>query len=421
MTNKELEELKNAFDIPEPQHKNEFAEVYLEQLKKNKPSLFPQIFRFCSAAALCVLALGIFSHFRDTDYLHDHHSEIIITDTVTSVADTIPADTALPVTSSLKTDNTTPSAASSAHSTVYSASTVSAVSSSSVKNSTANFTTAAVRSSVSAASPASSDASAVYTTANVSTKTALVTSSVSVSASSRMTTSKITAVSSSTAASSSVQTTADNNVQPVVTIPSSSSVPTEKTVSIAVTPSIVYSADDICGADVIDNPSRDKATQIQGNDFNNGDPLSDMAQQADVILIGRLSDIIYTSISGNPFTQENILAENVLLSDGIIKNNVLFSLYLPGGYIKAEDLITSDDLDLPPDSLIYQSGGISGNQKLDSSYLFMLKKSDDIPENAYAPVMNSDISIFALNGSNYVSVADPMIFFSDVSIILPDQ
>ena len=64
MTEKEKKALEQAFGLPEPERKAEFLSTIEGSQPKRRP--LGMILRFGSIAAMTVLALGLWGHFRDT-------------------------------------------------------------------------------------------------------------------------------------------------------------------------------------------------------------------------------------------------------------------------------------------------------------------------------------------------------------------
>ena len=87
MTDKEKKALREAFDFPEPDRKEEFlAEFARLSVNNNKKRLSPVVMRFAAAAAMIAIIVGVFTFMpKDTvDFGHDKN-EIITVSGTTSV------------------------------------------------------------------------------------------------------------------------------------------------------------------------------------------------------------------------------------------------------------------------------------------------------------------------------------------------
>ena len=68
MTDKELKALKEAFDFPEPDKKQEFLEEFSKLSQNNdKKRIPPIVMRFAAAAAMIAVIIGVLTHMpKDT-------------------------------------------------------------------------------------------------------------------------------------------------------------------------------------------------------------------------------------------------------------------------------------------------------------------------------------------------------------------
>lgn len=374
MKKSEIEALKEAFNIPEPERKNSFLPFFKEQLKKNNGRLcIPMVLRYASAAVLAAVIIGLWGVLNPSvDFSNEPDNSFIV----------------------VESDTTTESSMSGTGTHT------SSDSDDSDKNNISQTT--------SAAPPA-------VTTADV-TEMTVITSKQTVTAA---TTAVISVTATITESAHISQTTTSRNTE-------------ENSVSVTTTGT---TAEDVPGSkfgkDYTVSPSvvYDKTGEvIDLRDFENVDGLPMDPPPADSVLtIGRMADssdyivyavideVIYTEIDGKPYTQENLTIYSVYKGDGALNSADRISLYVPGGYMPAEEYLKNNNVyyDFPENSVVYDSGGNNGNQQLYNSYIFFLKQgSDSMQDGAFQLTEKTDISVFEYSGGRYVSLGNGALSFT---------
>ena len=142
--------------------------------------------------------------------------------------------------------------------------------------------------------------------------------------------------------------------------------------------------------------------------------LDEIENESDFAVYASITDIIYTSIDGVPYTQENIEIYYTF-GETDLKYGDKISLYIRGGYMPAEEYISANGgyIENPQNFTVFDSCGNIGEQKPGELYIFFLKDGgENLAEGAYSLPFDSDFAIFEYRNNLYVSIGDEDIYFS---------
>lgn len=142
--------------------------------------------------------------------------------------------------------------------------------------------------------------------------------------------------------------------------------------------------------------------------------LDEIENESDLAVYASITDIIYTSIDGVPYTQENIEIYYTF-GETDLKYGDKISLYIKGGYMPAEEYISANGgyIENPQNFTVFDSCGNIGEQKPGELYIFFLKDGgENLAEGAYSLPFDSDSAIFEYRNDLYVSISDEDIYFS---------
>lgn len=125
--------------------------------------------------------------------------------------------------------------------------------------------------------------------------------------------------------------------------------------------------------------------------------LGNLIDNSDLIVIATTYEVICTGINGIPYTQENISVSEVIYGD--IPNNASISVYGLGGYIPAEEFT---EIQIPwaieQNRTLYVPYGNKTIAEVGDTCIYFLKKSNDaFPEDSYILTGLTDISKFWYN------------------------
>ncbi len=385
MTDKEKKALREAFDFPEPDRKEEFlAEFARLSVNNNKKRLFPVVMRFAAAAAMIAIIVGVFAFMpKDTvDFGHDKNEIITVTETTsvpTSSAVTA-ATTAVTTSKAVITDKTT------------SAKTTSTAVTTAKQAATAKTVTAQ-------RTEASQRTTAVRTTAV-------------------HTTVRTTSAAEKTEAAQKPVTTTTAPPEDIVP-PHSGNKDSERNMTVPV--DMTY-------------PLREKTLtedQIYPKDsgFENQGPISSkpvdtsallesMYNDSSAVVLANTDEMLYTSIDGAAVTAENI---SILSSyKGDLRENDRITVFFSGGYVPAEKYLENHSdvfIPSPEEYSVYEKGESRFPQEKGKQYIFFITKDDESPvSGAYRPVRNGNIAVFRKIQDNYVSVDDGTLYFTEAQL-----
>lgn len=341
MKKSEIKALKEAFNIPEPENKNDFIQLHEENFKKSKRRICPiLILRYASAAAIAAVVIclcGLAG--KNSDFNGKFNNASIITK---------------------ETDSDSNS------NTLFNTTTISTAA-----TSTKHFFENSVTESTTVSLEATADTTAlisqnieignepVYEIPENTSKTATnVVTTVShespTTDSASVTTATTVVTKSPTVTTSDEQ---DINKYPVTDGPDNIN-------DFTVVPSVKY-----------DKPS-DLVYPIY-DDFLPGPDGKDDNDVFDCVLIASVDEIIYTEINGEPYTQENITVIASLQGDIQLNYNDKISVFFKGGYMPADKFAENHSwINIPPEyQYVYYSIEQIPEQQAGKNYIFFLNKS----------------------------------------------
>lgn len=379
MTDKEKKALREAFDFPEPDRKEEFlAEFARLSVNNNKKRLSPVVMRFAAAAAMIAIIVGVFAFMpKDTvDFGHDKNEIITVTETTsvpTSSAVTA-ATTAVTTAKAVRTDKTT------------SAKTI----------------------------------STAVTTAKQAATAKTVTAQ-------RTTAVRTTAVHTTVRTTSAAEKT-EATQKPVTTTTASKS-------EDIVPP---YGGNNDSGRDMtvsvdMTYPLREKTLtedQIYPKDsgFENQGPISSkpvdtsallesMYNDSSAVVLANTDEMLYTSIGGFAVTAENLSIVSSYKGD--LRENDRITVFFSGGYVPAEKYLEKHSdvfIPAPEEYSVYEKGSSRFPQKKGEQYIFFIKNDESIKNGAYSPVRSGNTAVFRKIQDNYVSVDDGTLYFTEAQL-----
>ena len=406
MTDKEKKALKAAFDIPEPDRKQEFAELFRQRMgQKNKKRIPPVVMRITAAAAMLAVVAGVIANMPDSPSNLGKYDNVTVTTAVATASNTekIPVTSATHENSDNLTTITT-TAAPPVTGTAAATRTAAIV----TRNTTA---TENATSPLTAKITSSGQSRTVTTTAKVKNTTASKTSTTSI-------------ISSSESKNNEKNLTTTN---PLTALPITTTIMTTVNYipygrDLTVSPSITYTV----GSNVVNYKDfLDKEDAIPPGTGNNSDnnidnsppykqKIDELFDNSYAVVLAKINKIVYTSISGKPYTIENIIVTDSL--KGTLRNYDMISLYLRGGYMPADEYAESHPyihIDDTEGLTIYDDGGCSGEQYVGDTFLFFIKKgSSDMPKGAYTLTGKGDEAVFRYQNGCYVSISNDQNSFS---------
>lgn len=385
MTDKEKKALREAFDFPEPDRKEEFlAEFARLSVNNNKKRLFPVVMRFAAAAAMIAIIIGVFTFMpKDTvDFGHDNDEIITVTETTsvpTSSAVTA-ATTAVTTSKAVRTDKTT-----SAKTTSTAVTTA--------KQATTAKTVTAQR------TEASQRTTAVRTTAV-------------------HTTVRTTSAAEKTEATQKPVTTTTALPEDIVP-PHGGNKDSERNMTVPV--DMTYS--------LRENTLTEDQIYPKDSGFENQGPISSkpvdtsallesMYNDSSAVVLANTDEMLYTSIDGAAVTAENIRI--VSSYKGNLRENDRITVFFSGGYVPAEKYLEKHSdvfIPSPEEYSVYEKGESRFPQEKGKQYIFFITKDDESPvSGAYRPVRNGNIAVFRKIQDNYVSVDDGTLYFTEAQL-----
>lgn len=382
MTDKEKKALREAFDFPEPDRKEEFlAEFARLSVNNNKKRLSPVVMRFAAAAAMIAIIVGVFAFMpKDTvDFGHDKDEIITVTET-TSVPTSSAATTAVTTAKAVITDKTT-----------------------SAKTTSTAVTTA-------------KQAATAKTVTAQRTETSQRTTAV-----------RTTAVHTTVRTTSAAEKTeaAQNPVTTTTASKSEDIVPP-------------YGGNNDSGRDMtvsvdMTYPLREKTLtedQIYPKDsgFENQGPISSkpvdtsallesMYNDSSAVVLANTDEMLYTSIDGFAVTAENLTIVSSYKGD--LRENDRITVFFSGGYVPAEKYLENHRdvfIPAPEEYSVYEKGSSRFPQKKGEQYIFFIKNDESIKNGAYSPVRSGNTAVFRKIQDNYVSVDDGTLYFTEAQL-----
>lgn len=162
-------------------------------------------------------------------------------------------------------------------------------------------------------------------------------------------------------------------------------------------------------SDLIDNnftpPSHDGTqTEIENS-------LGDWVKHSDLIVVATVDEVIYTGIDGKPYTQENITVSRVIYGD--IPQNSVISVYGIGGYIPVADYTEFELPDIEPDSMLFVPYNNKTTPEVGETCLYFLRKSNGkFPDGSYYLTSLTDTSKFRYNNGYYTNLNKNNLMFT---------
>ena len=417
MKKSERENLKKAFNIPEPERKEAFVLLYNQKLKKNERKFnLPVFFRYASTAVFAVLIIGIWSNISKNSDFRNKFNNTENTEqsvsTTTSLATTAIQATTEENDLTTTTKQITQNSVNNLTTVPTNALPDTPVTMPNIPDFTPSVTAMTFRTKPETPTkPAHTITKAVNTT-----ETAVKTEPV-------ITTANIyeedvtTEPTNSFAPSAPITTTSyDGKLPQIVTTiePSENDCPSID-VSVGndytVHPSkVYYKSDNIIDISHIDSGEVPSAKNTSVNDLINS---------SDYIILGKIHNIIYTQINGQPYTQEDIIIYQLFKGGGFQEYDRI-SIYIPGGYMPVNEYETLNNVEINSNgkSHIYSSGGNQSHQNIGDICIFFINNgSKYIPDGAFEFTTKNDISIFQVNGSEYVSLGNNSLKFNIKSLL----
>ncbi len=354
MKKSEIKALKEAFNIPEPEKKNDFIKLYEERFENNKRRFYPiMIFRYVSAAVMAAVVVGLCGIAgKNADFNDKFNNSLIIESKSENNSD----DSSEKYSDVTGTDSIVQSTAASSG-TVESTShpvTTQSDATVSVVNNGGNVdepTEIIVTENNEVTSEIATDSDVIETTSAV------------------VTTEKVTSTSAAEPTTS--EEPSKESDEPLVDCNDHT-----------IIPPVIYDPDDsvyyIDNNDIgNDNIDSDALVKPPLNQDDTG-----VDSVSEYVFIASLDKIIYTEIDGEPYTQENITIISELKGDGKFTYNDKISVFIEGGYMPAEKFAESHAwLNIPSEySYVYYSEKQFPKQQAGEKYLFFLDKDNLFPE-----------------------------------------
>lgn len=133
------------------------------------------------------------------------------------------------------------------------------------------------------------------------------------------------------------------------------------------------------------------------------------------IFRGIIEEKIYTDVLGQPYTIENIVITDIPKSQNkFYSENDKISICVPGGYMPVHIYANAHnvDCDYPDNYMIYSNGGNISTQNVGEEYFFFVNYgTDDMPYGAFQLTTNNDISVFMIDGYGLISLGNSDLTF----------
>lgn len=351
MKKSEIQALKEAFNIPEPENKNDFIRIYEASFKKNKRRFYPiMIFRYASAAVMAAVVIclcGLAGKNSDFNGKFNNVSIIKETDSHSNAS----CNTTAVSTDAMSTANFSDSLI-----------TESATVSSEVTTATTALTSKNIEIGDEPIDvpvyemPEKTSESATYEVTTVSYESP---------------TTDTASITTATTAVTEPPTVTTFNGEDINKYP------------------IIDGTDDINDFTVIPSVKYDKPNDSVYHIHSNFHPDSDGENDIDGVIIASVDEVIYTEINGEPYTQENITVIASLQGDVKLNYGDKISVFMNGGYMPADKFAENHSwINIPPEyRYVYYSKKQIPEQQVGKNYIFFLKKSNLIPEESIFDVI----------------------------------
>lgn len=429
MNKKSKKTLKDAFNIPEPNRKEQFFNSLEIRQPKKLPAHIPM---YVSAVATAVLVIGVWGGVKNLPYFDPPE----ITDTpvysrTASATDVFTENSNIQTTvvsvTGKSTDGTSVTGTATENITGNSE-TVTTVTETEDNNPAGLHTTDGLSGSTAENRHTTNEkTTTAQTTRRTATKTNTTTTHTvtTVTGQSQYVTTKSTANQTHTTVS---QTTINDEVNVIDTVPQTTATydygfdpppctepsnddPPDYTVK----PPVRYYPDDI-SIDINDCLSNDVTVPTHPSSGAQTDAnkcsWKDLAENSDLIVIATVEEIIYTGIDGRPYTQEDIKISEVIKGDIPEKSKI--SVYGRGGYIPAVDYgeILADWITENNYMLFDPAGNMTATETGGKYIYFIRKSSSPFPDGSYILTGLNNISKFIYTDGSYMNLNDSRITFT---------
>jgi len=434
--------LKNAFNIPEPNRKEQFFNSIEIRQQKKLPAHIPM---YISSVAAVVLVIGVWSGVKNLPYFDspeitdksvysEQSSETnsytedndIQTTTVVSVAEKNTSSAVRTSVASTATESIAEHSGTATTATEKQNVTESENNSVS-ENTTAFQTTDSLHETTenrhTTAESIPSSRTTVKTATTNTTRRTTATTRTTEDEVNLATTEPITPSVQATTTqdyeniSPTTEPSASSQDEPPVTTDSSSSgaVPQPIETDFTVKPPVRYYPDDnvVDLTDFMDNNSAPPT--LDGCQTSFAGSWEDLVENSDMIVIATVDEVIYTGIDGKPYTQENITVSEVI--HGYIPENTKISVYSRGGYIPASEYFPDKYIDLEPfieeNAILFDPAQNKTVSQKGDTYLYCIKKSSSLlPQGSYSLITLSDISKFRYEDGYYINMNNNKFMFT---------
>lgn len=346
MKKSEIQALKEAFNIPEPENKNDFIKLYEANFKKNKRRFYPiMIFRYASAAVMAAVVIclcGIAG--KNSDFNSKFNNVSVIKETDSDSHSDASINTTAISSNAVSTENFSKSLVTESATVSSEVTTVTtALTSQNIEIGDEPIDVPVYEMPEKTSEGATDAVTTVPYESSTTDSASITTATTAVTEPPTVTTSK----------------EQDINKYPVTDGPDNIN-------DFTVIPSVKY------------NKPNDSVYHIYGDVPNGEDDIDDF----DGVIIASVDEVIYTEINGEPYTQENITIISSLQGD--IKLNYMdkISVFIKGGYMPADKFAENHSwINIPPEyRYVYYSKEQIPEQQVGKNYIFFLKKSNLIPE-----------------------------------------
>lgn len=452
MKKSEIEALKNAFNIPEPQNKDSFAANYESLFKKNQRRLrFPVYTKYVSTAVFAALVIGVWGHMTvSRDYIDKYRNGNITQETTVATTTAVPQpstesgseDKNFVVTEiSTQTAETNISVSIQTVTTAFSnnetlENSIEEENNEEQNNEEEPKVTSAQTTNVNRETTSVNVVTAVTVTAKPNIRT---TALVNTPSPTTTTYNSIIHVPITTAcahepvvdvtepayfpAPIATQTTRpnDNVSKPIETTEDmafSPPPPSDDTASTSwIIPTVKYEkTDSYINIKELSNEAGIPGLHpsVDHTNVNVSWDVGKLLERSKYIISAQVIQTIYTSVDNKPYTQYDLVTNCCYKREG--KYPLMPSVYVPGGYIPADVYCEWESIEnlFSDDTMIYYDGGNRSEIESYHQYIFFINDGFyDMPDGSYRLTAATDISIFAYDGEKYVSLGNPNLTFTE--------
>lgn len=381
MKKSDIEKIRNAFDIPEPECKEEFLSIHGEKFVKKSPAVSrPLKFRYVPVFAMAAVLIGLWGYMKpDISLLEKPGKDNIIIES----------------TDETPTIVTTTAAVSSVEGQIYTTTAAAQTETKQAVSATAVVTVGTAHIPENAPKPEVTEvpeleqippeATAVphITTLSVNDPppATAVTKTTAKKTSSAAVTSAVTTAGTTNTVTTSYEQNRVTTVPPLIPDDDEPNVDDEN--DLRVTPDTVYT-------------KTDKIYRIENGDVNASIPPTPTDADCDLFIKGKVVDVIYTKAKNRPYTQLDIFVTDIMTDKGKLSVCCMISVYVPGGYMPSDEYfaIYPDRKPYDGDYTVYDSAGIDETPEIGDVYRFFLDRGGDgIPDGAYVLASENPVSM----------------------------